>query len=77
MQPVFNEKSQAEAQYPHSHEDDSSVESLDKDLATAIVPDHAQEYDHTLERRVLRRIDLYLMPWMFIGYGFVFYDKVC
>ena len=56
--------------------DDSSVESFEKDLAAAIVSDHAQEFDRATERRVLRRIDLYLIPWMWLGYGFVYYDKV-
>ena len=56
--------------------DDSSVESFDKDLAAAIVSDHAGEFDRFTERRVLRKIDLYLIPWMWLGYGFVYYDKV-
>lgn len=51
--------------------------SFDKDLAAAIVPDHAQEIDSRVERRVLRKIDLVLIPWMWIGYGLVYYDKVC
>lgn len=56
--------------------DDSSVESFEKDLAAAIVSDHAQGFDRATERRVLRKIDLYLIPWMWLGYGFVYYDKV-
>ena len=56
--------------------DDSSVESFEKDLAAAIVADHAQHFDRATERRVLRKIDLYLIPWMWLGYGFVYYDKV-
>lgn len=56
--------------------DDSSVESFDKDLAAAIVSDHAREFDRVTERRVLRKIDIYLIPWMWLGYGFVYYDKV-
>ena len=56
--------------------EDSSVESFEKDLAAAIVPDHAEEFDRATERRVLRKIDLYLIPWMWLGYGFVYYDKV-
>ncbi|KAK4697720.1 hypothetical protein P7C71_g418, partial [Lecanoromycetidae sp. Uapishka_2] len=55
--------------------DDSSTESLDKDLAATIVPDHAQEVDTLEEWRVLHKIDLYLIPWMWLGYGFVYYDK--
>ena len=56
--------------------DDSSLESFEKDLAAAIVSDRAQEFDSATERRVLRKIDLYLIPWMWFGYGFVYYDKV-
>lgn len=55
--------------------DDSSAESLNKDLAAAIVPDYAQGFDTAVERRVLRKIDLYLIPWMWLGYGLVYYDK--
>lgn len=58
-----------------SNYNESSVESIDKDLAAAIVSDHAQEIDASIERRVLRKIDLYLIPWMWLGYGFVYYDK--
>ena len=61
---------------PSALRDDSSVESFEKDLAAAIVPNHAQEFDRAIERRVLRKIDLYLIPWMWLGYGFVYYDKV-
>lgn len=46
------------------------------DLAAAIVSTHAQAFDQATERRVLRKIDTYLMPWMWLGYGFVYYDKV-
>ena len=56
--------------------DASSLESLEKDLAAAIVPSHAQQFDSATERRVLRKIDRYLIPWMWFGYGFVYYDKV-
>ena len=56
--------------------DDSSVGSFDKDLAAAIVSDHARGFDRVTERRVLRKIDMYLIPWMWLGYGFVYYDKV-
>lgn len=58
-----------------AHED-SSVESFEKDLAAALVSDHAQVFDIATERRVVRKVDLYLIPWMWLGYGFVYYDKV-
>ena len=55
---------------------DPSAESFDKDLAATIVPERAQTIDAAKEKRVLRKIDLFLIPWMWIGYGFVYYDKV-
>ena len=54
-----------------------STNSLEKDLAATIAPQQAQVFDPDIERRVLRKIDLWLIPWMWIGYGFVYYDKVC
>lgn len=39
------------------------------------MPEHAQVYDSATEHRVLRKLDLFLIPWMWIGYGFVYYDK--
>ncbi len=56
-------------------EDASSIGSLDKDIAATIVSEHAQSVDPNVERRVLRKIDLFLIPWMWMGYGFVYYDK--
>ncbi|KAI0205892.1 putative MFS transporter [Astrocystis sublimbata] len=35
----------------------------------------AQPVDSSIERRVLRKIDMFLMPAMVIGYGLVYYDK--
>ena len=49
---------------------------FDNDLAAAIVPNRAQEFDIATEHRVRRKIDWYLIPWMWLGYGFVYYDKV-
>ena len=72
----LEEKYAPTEQRPFPNHDDSSVESSDKDLAAAIVSDRAGEFDRFTEHRVLRKIDLYLIPWMFLGYGFVFYDKV-
>lgn len=57
-------------------EDRSSTQSLAKDVAAGIVPDYALQIDRTLERRVVRKIDLFLIPFMWIGYGLVYYDKV-
>ncbi|KAL8968751.1 MAG: hypothetical protein Q9197_004715, partial [Variospora fuerteventurae] len=47
----------------------------EKDAAAAIVPDHALDLDRASERRVLRKIDLFLIPVMWMGYGLVYYDK--
>lgn len=54
-----------------------STDSFEKDIAATIVPEQAQDIDPEIERRVLRKVDLWLIPWMWIGYGFVYYDKVC
>ncbi|KXG54427.1 Major facilitator superfamily domain, general substrate transporter [Penicillium griseofulvum] len=49
--------------------------SSEKDAALAVVSEFAQEIDPVVEKRVLRKIDLYFMPAMLIGYGIVYYDK--
>ena len=56
-------------------EDGSNVGSFDKDIAATIVPEHALSVNPAMERRVLRKIDMFLIPLMWIGYGFVYYDK--
>ncbi|THC91017.1 hypothetical protein EYZ11_009525 [Aspergillus tanneri] len=48
---------------------------LEKDAALAVVSDEAQEFDPAVEKRVMRKIDLFFMPAMLIGYGFVYWDK--
>lgn len=50
--------------------------SFEKDAAAAIVPDHAVVFDRSLARRVQRKIDWFLIPVMWFGYGLVYYDKV-
>lgn len=57
-------------------EDHSSLASREKDAGAAIVPHHAAAIDKAAERRVLRKIDLFLIPVMWMGYGLVYYDKV-
>ncbi|KAL9012299.1 MAG: hypothetical protein Q9173_002920 [Seirophora scorigena] len=57
------------------HEDHSSLASQEKDAGAAIVPHHAVAFDKAAERRVLRKIDLFLIPVMWVGYGLVYYDK--
>lgn len=56
-------------------EENSNAESGEKDLAAAFVSDYAVDIDARIERRVVWKIDLYLMPFMWLGYGFVYYDK--
>ncbi|ETS74130.1 hypothetical protein PFICI_13996 [Pestalotiopsis fici W106-1] len=40
-----------------------------------VIGDEARSLDPKVERRVLRKIDWFLMPAMVIGYGLVYYDK--
>ena len=61
---------------PIDAQDESASVSTEDDIAAAIVPDYAQHIDSQLEKRVLRKIDCYLIPFMWVGYGFVYYDKV-
>jgi hypothetical protein len=55
---------------------DRHVDLDEKDVAASIVPEYAQAWDAAVERRVVRKIDRILMPFMWIGYGLVYYDKV-
>jgi hypothetical protein len=48
----------------------------DKDIAIAVVGEHRHAIDPAVEARVVRKIDLFLVPAMTIGYGLVYYDKV-
>jgi hypothetical protein len=41
--------------------------SLDKDIAIGLVGEHARDIDPEVERRVLRKIDLFLIPAMIVG----------
>ncbi|KAJ4294329.1 hypothetical protein N0V90_008019 [Kalmusia sp. IMI 367209] len=43
--------------------------------AAEMLGEEARPIDPEVERRVLRKIDLFLMPAMVIGYGLVYYDK--
>ncbi|KAH5460249.1 hypothetical protein HBI30_028880 [Parastagonospora nodorum] len=49
--------------------------STGKDVAITLVGEHAQAIDPAIEARVLRKIDVFLMPAMIVGYGLVYYDK--
>lgn len=48
----------------------------DKDVAIAMVGEQRHAIDAAVEARVVRKIDLFLVPAMFCGYGLVYYDKV-
>ena len=55
----------------------ASVHDLsERDVGGGIVPEYAQSVDGAVERQVVRKFDLTLMPLMWIGNGLVFYDKV-
>jgi len=41
--------------------------STDKDVAIDLVGEHAQAIDPAIEARVLRKIDVFLMPAMIVG----------
>ncbi|KAB2570636.1 Allantoate permease [Lasiodiplodia theobromae] len=43
--------------------------------AVELLGEEARAIDPEIERRVIRKIDLFLMPAMVLGYGLVYYDK--
>ncbi|KAE8446767.1 hypothetical protein EG329_011672 [Mollisiaceae sp. DMI_Dod_QoI] len=47
----------------------------DKDIAIGVVGEHRHAIDPAVEARVVRKIDLFLIPTMILGYGLVYYDK--
>lgn len=51
----------------HDVEQDSGAQSTDKDVAFTLVGEHAQAIDPVLEARVVRKIDLFLIPAMIVG----------
>ncbi|OAL56311.1 MFS general substrate transporter [Pyrenochaeta sp. DS3sAY3a] len=60
---------------PAEPESGASSLSLEKDVAIGLVGEHAREIDPEIEKRVLRKIDWFLIPAMIVGYGLVYYDK--
>ena len=56
---------------PRDPESGTSSLSLDKDVAIKLVGEHAQEIDPEMEERVLRKIDLFLIPAMIVGMAFI------
>lgn len=57
---------------PNNSED---LDALDKDVAFALVGEHAQAIDPVVEARVVRKIDLFLIPAMIIGTLFIFFNE--
>lgn len=53
--------------FPHDPESGASSTSLARDVASKLVGERAQEMDPELEKRVLRKIDLFLIPAMIVG----------
>ncbi|KAH8816649.1 major facilitator superfamily domain-containing protein [Xylogone sp. PMI_703] len=47
----------------------------DEDIAIAIVGEQSHAFDPVIEARIVRKIDLFFIPAMVIGYGLVYYDK--
>lgn len=54
----------------------SGILHSDKNVAAETVAEYARPVDPVFERQVIRKVDLTLMPSMWIEYGPVFYDKV-
>ena len=71
MATALDEKSMpATASPPGEHRDaefSASEVSLEKDDAIGLVGEHAQEIDPVVEARVLKKIDLFLIPAMIVG----------
>ncbi|KAF1998347.1 MFS general substrate transporter [Amniculicola lignicola CBS 123094] len=65
----------AQARREEGLESGASSLSLGKDDALRLVGEHAQNIDPEVEKRALRKIDLFLIPAMVVGYGLVYYDK--
>ena len=50
-------------------------DTMDKDVALAIVGEHAQPIDPMVEARVVRKIDVFLIPAMIIGMLFIYQTR--
>ncbi|KAL3298246.1 putative MFS transporter [Colletotrichum asianum] len=59
----------------HSRQAESEKHDRYQSTVLEAVGDHARVVDPEIEARVVRKIDLFLMPAMVIGYGLVYYDK--
>lgn len=54
----------------------SGILHSDKNFAAETVLEYARLVDRVTEKQVIRKVDLTLMPFMWIEYGPVLYDKV-
>jgi hypothetical protein len=57
------------------HEPRVYAQDQDVDQAIAIVGEHGHVIDPAEEAQVVRKIDLFLVPAMIVGYGLVYYDS--
>jgi hypothetical protein len=67
MATTSDEKAHRTTATPPDPESNASDVSLDKDDAAGLVGEHAQYIDPEVEKRVLRKIDLFLIPAMIVG----------
>lgn len=67
-----HEKTTASTPSPH-HDTESGAAptSTDKDIAIGLVGEHAQDIDPETEAKVLRKIDLFLIPAMIVGMSII------
>jgi hypothetical protein len=77
MEPTHEKPTTGSLTTPGSPEDGrtAGVNSADQDVAIAIVGENRQEIDPAAEARVIRKIDLFLIPAMIVMYGLVYYDS--
>ncbi|KAL1306187.1 hypothetical protein AAFC00_004289 [Neodothiora populina] len=72
MEGFEHEKAPVRHSAEHSTVTDATSE---KDEAIAIVGEKAHAIDPAVERRIVRKLDLFLLPAMVVGYGLVYWDK--
>lgn len=76
MEPTQEKSATGSLTAPRSAEDGHVAGSpAGQDVAFAIVGEHRQEIDPAIEARVVRKIDLFLIPAMIVMYGLVYYDS--
>lgn len=54
----------------------ATVSSDDMDDAATFAGEKSRFIDPAIENRAVRKIDLFFIPTMILGYGLVYYDKV-